>query len=406
MKAGYKQTELGVIPDDWNVVHLSELGKFKNGINKSSEAFGHGSPFVNLMDVFGVSSIASSDALDLVDSNNAEQQTYDLRKGDVIFIRSSVKPSGVGLTAVIEEDLSKTVYSGFLIRFRDSGALGNGFKRHCFYQEGFRKRVIGASSVSANTNINQDNLKKLLIALPPTKAEQTAIATALSDADALIQSLEKLIAKKRLIKQGAMQELLKPKEGWVVKKLGDVADIYRGASPRPIDSPVWFEEKSKIGWVRISDVTKSNKFLEETTQKLSDLGVKHSRFISKDNLIMSICATVGRPILTEIDVCIHDGFVVLQSLKIDKGYLYYFLTYIEKDWSKHGQTGSQMNLNTGLINATQIPFPKEETEQTRIATILSDMDTEISTLETKLTKYKQIKQGMMQELLTGRIRLI
>ena len=160
---GYKQTRVGVIPKDWNIVRLSELGEFKNGINKSSKAFGHGSPFINLMDVFGVSSIEASDELGLVDTTSAEQQTYDIREGDVIFIRSSVKPSGVGLTAVVEKYLPKTVYSGFLIRFRDSGALGSGFKRHCFYEEGFRKRVIDASSVSANTNINQDNLKRLLL---------------------------------------------------------------------------------------------------------------------------------------------------------------------------------------------------------------------------------------------------
>ena len=207
-KPGYKQTEVGMISQDWNVVPLSKLGKFKNGINKNSEAFGHGNPFVNLMDVFGVSSIASSEGLGLVDTNNAEQQTYDLRKGDVIFIRSSVKPSGVGLTAVLKVDLPNTVYSGFLIRFRDGGVLGNGFKRHCFYEEGFRKRVIDASSVSANTNINQDNLKRLLLPLPPTIAEQEAIAAILSDIDAEIAALETRLAKTRLLKQGMMQELL------------------------------------------------------------------------------------------------------------------------------------------------------------------------------------------------------
>ena len=105
-------------------------------------------------------------------------------------------------------------------------------------------------------------------------------------------------------------------------------------------------------------------------------------------------------------ICIHDGFVVFGTPKIDKEYLYYFLTSIEKDWSKFGQTGSQMNLNTGLINSTQITYPPNKNEQNAIATILADMDAEISALETKPAKYKQIKQGMMQELLTGRTRLV
>ncbi|MEY4729446.1 MAG: hypothetical protein RL020_604, partial [Pseudomonadota bacterium] len=245
-RRGYKQTEVGLIPEDWEVIPLCDLGKFKNGINKSSEAFGHGFPFVNLMDVFGFSSIATNDSFGLVDTNASEQKTYDLRKGDVIFIRSSVKPSGVGLTAVVEENLPATVYSGFLIRFRDSGTMGNRFKRHCFYEERFRRRVIGASSVSANTNINQDSLKRLLIAIPPTKAEQEAIAEALSDADALIESLEQLITKKRHIKQGAMQQLLTGKKRlpgcsgeWDVKRLDAVADIRSGGTPSTTQTEFW-----------------------------------------------------------------------------------------------------------------------------------------------------------------------
>ena len=204
----YKQTELGMIPEDWNVYALGEIGKFKNGLNKDSQAFGHGSPFVNLMDVFGVNSILSTEKLGLVACSNFERDTYDLRCGDVIFVRSSVKPSGVGLTAVIEKDLPGTVYSGFLIRFRDGGFIDIGFKKYCFYEEGFRKTVIGSSSVSANTNINQESLKRLLILLPSTIAEQAAIATVLSHIDAEITALEARRNKTQSIKQGMMQELL------------------------------------------------------------------------------------------------------------------------------------------------------------------------------------------------------
>ena len=147
-------------------------------------------------------------------------------------------------------------------------------------------------------------------------------------------------------------------------------------------------------------------YLLETTQRLSVLGVQHSRPVSRGSLIMSICATVGRPIITEINTCIHDGFVVFDNLRADKHFMYYVLKSIENDWSRHGQTGSQMNLNTGLITGTMIAVPAP-TEQTAIATILSDMDAEIAALEAKLAKARQVKQGMMQELLTGRrIRLI
>ena len=120
---------------------------------------------------------------------------------------------------------------------------------------------------------------------------------------------------------------------------------------------------------------------------------------------MSFCATVGRPIITQIDVCIHDGFVVFENLQVDQRFLYYVLKWVEPEWSKHGQTGSQMNLNTGLINGTLISLPPLP-EQTAIAAVLSDMDAEITALEVQRDKTRTLKQGMMQELLTGRIRLV
>ena len=121
---------------------------------------------------------------------------------------------------------------------------------------------------------------------------------------------------------------------------------------------------------------------------------------------MSIRATVGRPVITRIETCIHDGFVVFDRLLLEQSFLYYVLRFIEDAWSLQGQTGSQMNLNTGLINATAIDVPPTSDEQTAIATVLSDMDTEIAALESRLTKTRQIKQGMAQALLTGRIRLV
>lgn len=194
-------------------------------------------------------------------------------------------------------------------------------------------------------------------------------------------------------------------EDWEVRALGDISDIYRGASPRPIESPIWFDEQSQIGWVRISDVTKSKRRLQETTQRLSELGVRHSRFVPKGSLIMSICASVGKPVITDIDVCIHDGFVVFERQRVLQNFLYHSLKALESGWSKSGQTGSQMNLNTGIINPTRIPFPPTKAEQEAIAEALSDADALIESLEQLITKKRHIKQGAMQELLTGKKRL-
>ena len=119
---------------------------------------------------------------------------------------------------------------------------------------------------------------------------------------------------------------------------------------------------------------------------------------------MSICATVGKPIITKKDVCIHDGFVVFEDLKSDRDYLYYYLSSIESDWSKYGQTGSQMNLNTDLINSIPVLLPRPK-EQRAISEALSDTDAFIASMEGLLAKKRRIKAGIMQELLTGETRL-
>jgi type I restriction enzyme S subunit len=427
VRAGYKQTEVGVIPEEWSAVPLSRIGKFKNGINKGSEAFGHGSPFVNLMDVFGVNSITSGDAFGLVKTSEAEQQTYDLKRGDVIFIRSSVKPSGVGLTAVVEADLPKTVYSGFLIRFRDNDALDIGFKRHCFYSESFRSKLIGASSVSANTNINQDNLKKLLVALPPTANEQSAIAAALSDVDTLLGGLERLIAKKRDLKQAAMQQLLTGQTRlpgfsgeWEVKRLGDLFKFSGGYSASR-------DQLSTEGhcYLHYGDIHGSSKTTIDTKadhQDIPKLDIPLKR-VSPDSLLADgdvvfvdaseddegtskhvvVVNKGGLPFISGL----HTIVAKARTAELAHEYLRYcFQTTAIRQQFMFYAVGTKVSgiSKTNIVKLT-LPVPSVA-EQTAIAAVLSDMDAELSALVARRDKTRDLKQAMMQELLTGRTRLV
>lgn len=202
------QKRIGTFNDKWITVKLGQIGEFKNGINKGEGNFGFGYPFINLMDVFEKPITFNSQNLGLINSTSTDRKTYELKDGDVIFVRSSVKPTGVGLTTVINKDLENTVYSGFLIRFRDDGTLNKEYKVHCFFEEGFRKKIIESSTVSANTNINQTVLKRLEIKIPSSHDEQIAIAKILSAMDKEIQGLEKKLEKYKMLKQGMMQSLL------------------------------------------------------------------------------------------------------------------------------------------------------------------------------------------------------
>ena len=203
----YKPSELGLIPDEWEIVSLGEIGNFKNGVNKSKDDFGFGRPFINLQDVFGHWEIEHSD-FDLVNATDEELKNYNLKKGDILFIRSSVKPSGVGLTALIKEDISNTIYSGFIIRFRSKEKVfNNEYKKYCFHDELFRKKLLQKSTVSANSNINQESLSSLSLLLPPVK-EQIQIAKILSTKDKKIEIEETNRAKLKELKKGLMNDLL------------------------------------------------------------------------------------------------------------------------------------------------------------------------------------------------------
>ncbi|MGL2878123.1 restriction endonuclease subunit S [Helicobacter pylori] len=192
---------------------------------------------------------------------------------------------------------------------------------------------------------------------------------------------------------------------WQRVRLGDVAEIKRGASPRPIENPKWFCANSNVGWVRISDISKNSRFLYKTAQKLSKKGIEKSRFIKQNSLIMSMCATIGKPIITKIDTCIHDGFVVFENPKIDLNYLYYFLCYIEKEWLESGQQGSQVNLNVDLIKNKEVFYPKDLNEQIAIANILSDVDRYLYSLDALILKKESVKKALSFELLSQRKRL-
>ncbi|MGL2535385.1 restriction endonuclease subunit S [Helicobacter pylori] len=192
---------------------------------------------------------------------------------------------------------------------------------------------------------------------------------------------------------------------WQRVRLGDVAEIKRGASPRPIENPKWFCTNSNVGWVRISDISKNSRFLHKTAQKLSKKGIEKSRFIKQNSLIMSMCATIGKPIITKIDTCIHDGFVVFENPKIDLNYLYYFLCYIEKEWLESGQQGSQVNLNVDLIKNKEVFCPKDLNEQIAIANVLSDVDHYLYSLDALILKKESVKKALSFELLSQRKRL-
>ncbi len=248
-----------------------------------------------------------------------------------------------------------------------------------------------------NKTLGQKNFDELVVTIPDV-TEQTKIADFLSSVDEKITLLKNQYDLLCQYKKGMMQKIFSQKvrfkdesgeefPEWQIMKLGEIAQIKRGASPRPITDPIWFDSLSNIGWVRISDVTKSNKYLLKTEQYVSDKGVKKSRLVNSEKIIMSICATIGKPICTTFDVCIHDGFVVFESLSTNTDFLYYYLSFIEDNWQRYGQPGTQVNLNVDIVSNESINIPSLS-EQIKISQFLANIDNKLTSKKAELDKLK------------------
>lgn len=272
------------------------------------------------------------------------------------------------------------------------------------------------SSAGNSAGVLDTELIKNFKLLLPAKAEQTAIANALSDADALIQSLTRLIAKKRQIKQGAMQTLLNPyengrlKEGWVVKEVDEIAEV-RSGKRLPLGNFLTHKETNHP-YIRVTDMYYGGIRLNEIMYVPNDIYplIKNYR-IFKEDIFISVAGTLG---LVGKIPCELDGANLTENanrftnIQCDRDYLLFVLSspLIQNVIDSEKTLGAQPKLALTRIRKFKIPLPIDKQEQTRIATILADIDTEIAALETKLAKYRHIKQGMMQNLLTGRIRLV
>ena len=201
-------TRLPGFHEEWDQVSLGELFAFKNGLNKAKEFFGFGTPIVNYMDVFENSGILCSTLQGRVSLTNPEIKNFDVRRGDVLFTRTSETPDEIGMASVILDDPDQTVFSGFVLRGRPRNEmLCDAFKAYCFRSSFVRRQIVSKASYTTRALTNGRILSAVTLPVPSVP-EQTAIAGVLSDMDAELSALEQRRDKTRALKQGMMQELL------------------------------------------------------------------------------------------------------------------------------------------------------------------------------------------------------
>jgi type I restriction enzyme, S subunit len=408
---GYKKTEIGIIPEDWNVKTLVEVTEnVKVGLATSVTRYyrNKGIPIIrnlNIKDGF----FDDRDMLYL-DEDFAKANLSKSAKGlDVLTVHTG---ANLGLTCVLPKRYDKCQTFTTLITTPKKSIIDSYYL--CYHMGSFfgKKEMNKLEVGGGKGNLNTADLKKYRIFFPSNIKEQKAIARVLSDMDALIESLEKLIAKKKAIKQGAMQHLLTGKKRlpgfsgkWEVKKLSDVVNTSSGGTPSRNNLKYY---TGNIPWVTTSELKdkKINDTLEHITKEAlnnssAKIFPKHTVLIAMYGATIGRLGILSRPSSTNQACCA----LICQNHLIDYKFLYYKLFTMREFIISFGCGAGQPNISQTIIKSLKITIPLVS-EQTAIANILSDMDSEIEKLEQKKDKYISLKQGMMQQLLTGKIRLV
>lgn len=411
----YKMTEFGLIPEDWSVCQLKDLikdleaGVSVNSVEESLHLRTHS------FSILKTSAVSNGAFFPQECKKILPKDLYRAKlnpRAEAIIISRMNTPDLVGECCYVQEDhphlflpdrlWMTTFHKGIDVNAQWLNFLLNSVR--------FKKKIKASATGTSGSmkNISKEVLLGILIPYPHSN-EQKKIAAALSDIDSLINSLDRFIAKKRNIKLATMQQLLTGKQRlpgfrgeWKKKQLGEIADCYSGGTPLT-SNPHYYN--GDIFWITSGDL--NQRYIKNVKGKITTLGLNNSaaKIVKKGTLLIALYgATAGVTAITQIEAAINQAILAIIPKYDHVDFLFHYFE-LEKNWLINTYTqGGQPNLSGDIIKSIEILMPAFE-EQIAIANALSDMDTELSALEQQLAKARNLKQGMMQELLTGRIRL-
>lgn len=393
-------------PKDWRIVLLSELSieGFQNGLFYEVARKNKGIPIINVGDLYKSSPIAN-DKLELFNATAEEIKRYQVFNGDLFFTRSSIVPSGIAFCNWYRcSEKKAVVFDSHVVRFKTNTDVVNPMYLYlaCIRPDA-RKYFLANAKTATMTTIDQTVLGRCPIPYPALK-EQTAIAEAVSDADNLIFSLQKLIEKKKAIKQGTMQELLTGKKrlpGFSGKrkrkKLGNYIKFEVGF---PFKSQYFNSQHIGLRLIKNRDL-KSDDQVYYTTEDVSS-----EYIVNNGDVLVGMDGDFTPCIWRKGVALLNQRVGRIGAFGMDLLFSYYLLQQPLQELQIGTGATTVKRLSHFDVEELELTFPEEIKEQQAIAQALSDMDNDIEQLEKKLSKYQQIKQGMMQDLLTGRIRLV
>lgn len=413
---GYKLTELGLMPEDWSICQLRDLiddleaGVSVNSIENLLQACSHN------LSILKTSSVSNGAFLSHECKKIHPKDIYRAKlnpRAETIIISRMNTPDLVGECGYIQQDYPYLFLPDrlWMTRFYKGCNVNAQWLNYLLNSVKFKKKIKESATGTSGSMKNISKGSLLQISIPfPDQHEQHAIAQVLSDIDSLTTNLDRLIAKKRNIKQATMQQLLTGKQRlpgfsgrWNKKQLGEIAGCYSGGTPLT-SNPQYYN--GDIPWITSGDL--NQRYIKNVKGKITELGLNNSsaKMVKKGALLIALYgATAGVTAITKIDAAINQAILAIIPKNDHVDFLFHYFE-LHKNWLINTYTqGGQPNLSGDIVKSIEFPIPAFE-EQTAIAQVLSAMDAEISTLEQQVNKTRNLKQGMMQELLTGRIRLV
>lgn len=404
---GYKQTEVGVIPEDWEVRQIGDFCEYQNGTSLEHLFSSDDGLKVISIGNYSVTGSYIDNGVYINRKHRKQVEKFLLKRNDLAMSLNDKTSVGaiIGRVLLIEQD-DCFVFNQRTMRLRPRSNVSPTYLHHAINADRAHSSIVSLAKPGTQIYVNTDDVIELRLPLPPIP-EQRAIATALSDMDALIESLEQLIAKKRDIKQGTMQQLLTGK-----KRLQKTTENGEGIVDNE-GNPVLFSgewERKSIGDVLTIAHGKSQHGVADRNGIYpilatgGQIGTANCFLYDKPSVLIGRKGTIDRPQYMDqpfwtVDTLFYSVIHKSNSAK----YLFYQFCLI--DWKQYNEASGVPSLNARTIERIELMVPPPE-EQAAIAAVLSDMDTEIAELETRLAKTRSLKQGMMQELLTGKVRLV
>lgn len=419
----YENSKITMIRNGWKTYKLGEIAEIQNGYAFKSKDFTvKGTPVIKIKNIVPPR-ILFTDCGYYDGGISDYLKKYVIQKNDILIsmtgshfnqIESAVGKVGRyqhGFNALLNQRVGK-LFS------LDKKVLNEDYLYYFISRPEVQIELVSGAGGSANqANISPDQIKALRISLPNTISEQSRIASILLSLDAKIELNLQMNKTLEAIAQAIFKEWFVDfrypgvesehkdglPEGWKRGKLGDYCKIYRGASPRPITDPKYFSNGT-VPWIKISDATAEGSFyITKTKEYCTELAVSKSRFIKRGTLVLSNSATVGVPMILDLDGCVHDGWLIFDDYTgISKNFLFYTLLSNSQKLISMADGSVQKNLNTGILKNLDIVIPDESSVK-RFNTISTALFDRILANERENQVLKGIRDTLLPKLMTGEI---